>query len=75
MGSLQQFRVVLKGIVTETHVGQIKADTLAIEHPHDDALAMHGGQRRNTKIQLVALDTHHDATVLRETTLGNVQVS
>ena len=38
---------MLKGIVTEAHVGQIKANTLAIKHPHHDTLAMHSRQRRD----------------------------
>ena len=75
MGALQQIRVVLKRIVTEAHVGQIKANTLAIKHPHHNALAMHGGQRRDPEVQLVALDTHHNAAVLRKTAFSDVEVS
>ena len=35
---------------------------------------MHGGQRRNAKIQFMTLHPHHDAAILRQASLRNIQI-
>ena len=65
MGALQQLGVAFKGIVAEPHICQIETDTLSVQHTHDNAFAMDRRQCRDAQIQFVALDPHHDASVLR----------
>ncbi len=45
-----------------------------VQDPHDHALAIHGGQRRNSKIDVLAENSHLDSAVLGNPPLGNVEL-
>ena len=53
---------------------QVELDDRAVEHPHDDALAEHGGQHGDAQVDGVAADGQLDAAVLRQAALGDVEV-
>src|SRR5690606_31895865 len=54
-------------VEVERHVG-------AVEHTHDDALAEHGWQDADAKVDRLVVNVQLDTAVLREAAFGDVEV-
>ena len=61
-------------LLAEAEVVQRDVDRPVVQDTHDGLLAMRGGHGRHTKIQRATEDLRTDAAVLRQATLGDVEV-
>ena len=53
---------------------QIERNDRAVEHPHDDAFAEHGGQHADAQVDRMPADGQLDAAVLRHAAFGDVEI-
>ena len=58
----------------ESQFGEAEDDTRLVEHPHDDLLAVDGGEGRHPQIDALGTDVQRDAAVLGDAVLGDVHV-
>lgn len=58
----------------EAELVEIEHHRFTIEQTHHHALAMRGGHGADTQIQLLALHAQHDAAVLRQAALGDIEL-
>ena len=64
----------LQRVVLEAEPREVERDPALVENPHDDRLAVHRRHRRHAKVDFLALHAQADATILRQPSLGDVEV-
>ena len=70
----QNIEEALERIALEAEGIEVEFDAFLVQQSDDDAFAIHRRHSRNTKIQLLALHLQLDTAILRQTTLGNVEL-
>ncbi len=68
---VDEFRQELIG---EAERVEIEHDRFAVEDTHDHRFAVRGRHGRHAKVELLALHADHDAAVLRQAALGDVEL-
>ena len=63
----------LQVLIIESERMKIERHTAFIQNPHHHRFAMHRGYRRHPQIDFLALHAQFDASVLRQTPLGNIE--
>ncbi|MNV28254.1 hypothetical protein D3C71_1194390 [compost metagenome] len=74
MRLLQHLTELREEILAEPQPLEIKHHRFAVEQTHHHALAVRGRHGADPQVQLLALHAQHDAAVLRQTTLGDVEL-
>ena len=74
MRPLDERLEVLEHLRGEAELLERQEDARAVEEPHDDRLAVHGGDRRDADVHAPAAERDADAPVLRQTPLGDVHL-
>src|SRR3546814_9261363 len=70
---LQHLLELRHEVVGEAEPVEIEHHRLAVEQAHDHALAVRGGHGAHAQVQFLALHAQHDAAVLRQAALGDVE--
>ncbi|CEE79469.1 conserved hypothetical protein [Xanthomonas citri pv. citri] len=71
---LQHLAELRQEVFGEAELVEVEHHRLAIEQAHDHAFAMRSGHGADAQIQLLALHAQHDAAVLRQAALGDVEL-
>jgi hypothetical protein len=75
--AVRHFQLVheeLADFVVEAQRVEIEDDALAVEDSHHHTFAVRSGHRGNAQVQLLAPHAVHDAAVLRQPPLGDVEL-
>lgn len=73
VGPFEHFEEGFQALAIEAQALEIELHGLAVEQTHDHRFAKTGGHRGHPQVQLLALDAQHDAPVLGQAPLGDVQ--
>ena len=71
---LQHVLELRQELVGEAELVEIQHHRLAIQQTHHHRLAVRGRHRAHAQVELLALHPQHDATVLRQPALGDVEL-